>query len=60
MLGCLVVIMICVACFSPNEKFIVDGLCDCCKCGFISCQDCETRKTECCGNSFGFDRYSFT
>jgi hypothetical protein len=55
----LVVIMVC---FISNNKesFIQNGICECCKCGFISCKECSTRTVECCGNnSFAFDRYTF-
>lgn len=46
--------------YDKKESYIQNGICDCCKCGFISCKECESKMTQCCGdNSFAFDRYTF-
>jgi hypothetical protein len=63
----LLFIIIIICAFSPNrEKFAIskddipNGICDCCECGWISCDECETNRQKCCGNSLAFDRYTFS
>ena len=54
-------IFIIIAAFVPRyEYFAPDGICDCCTCGFLSCKECESRRHECCGDGFGYDRYTFS
>ena len=55
--------IIIVASMTPRkESFVVpNGLCDCCHCGWMSCQECERQRDTCCGSSgMGFDRYTFS
>lgn len=57
----LIVIAIILVIKPKKEGFdeIDNGICDCCDCGLISCKECESKRQECCGNSMGFDRYTF-
>lgn len=36
-----------------------DGSCNCCKCGWTSCELCAENRARCCGDSMAFNRYSF-
>jgi len=46
---------------SKKERFDIDnGICDCCDCGWMSCEQCSFNRQECCGDSIGFDRYTFS
>ncbi len=51
---------------NQKEKYISigdfssNGLCDCCKCGLITCEECKKNSVKCCdGNLYGVDRLSF-
>lgn len=45
--------------FTKKEGMVQEGSCDCCKCGWTSCDLCAKNRETCCGNSMGFDRYTF-
>lgn len=41
------------------EYFITQrGKCDCCKCGWMDCNECEANISKCC-DGYGYDRYTF-
>ncbi len=35
------------------------GSCDCCSCGWQSCDVCAANIKKCCGSKMGFQRYDF-
>lgn len=43
-----------------KEPYMVQkGSCDCCSCGWQSCDVCAANIKKCCGNKMGFQRYDF-
>lgn len=42
-----------------KENYSEEGVCNCCKCGYMSCAKCEKNVKECCKGSVDFTRYTF-
>lgn len=40
--------------------YIADGRCECCECGYMSCNECALVADKCCKNQFEFIRYTFS
>lgn len=58
----LVMLFIVIICLKSNrEAFreMIDGICECCSCGLMTCQDCSKMAQKCCPNMFQFTRYRF-
>ena len=43
----------------PVEKYIEDGSCWCCKCGWQSCATCALNAKKCCDKTMSFQRWNF-
>lgn len=57
----LVVVVIIGVMSTKKERFdIQNGICDCCDCGWISCEECSLKREKCCGDNLDFDRYTFS
>lgn len=53
------VIIAFVALMPRIESFITQlGKCDCCKCGWMDCQECEAKISKCC-DGYDYDRYTW-
>jgi hypothetical protein len=42
-----------------NTGMDMNGDCNCCKCGWMSCAECTKNIGKCCGGNFSYDRVSF-
>lgn len=44
---------------TKRELYVEKGSCNCCKCGWQSCDVCADNISTCCNKKMNFQRYTF-